>query len=95
MTHWNILLEPETDGQFTATVAELPTVKTTAISRQTALDEIKQMLSQRLSDIEVVPVSIPTVNTENPWAKFNGIFKDDPDFEEIVKEMRAERESEL
>ena len=91
MANWNILLEPETDGQFTATVAELPTVKVTANSRQTALDEIKQMLSKRLSDVEVVSVSIPT---EDPWIKFAGIFKDNPYFDEIVREMRAEREEE-
>lgn len=35
---------------------------------------------------------IQPLTSENPLMKFAGIFPDDPDFMEIIKEMRAERE---
>ena len=98
MTNWNILIEPTKDGQTTATVVELPTFHVTESNRQTALDKIQRLLSERLASAEIVSISIPSdplEKSENPWLKFGGIFKDDPDFDKIVRDMRAERESDL
>jgi len=93
MTNWNILLESVTDGQTTATVLELPAFQVTAGDRQTALDQIQQLLKQRLANAEVVPVSIPTAEDDsNPWLKFGGIFKDDPDFAAIAQSIEQERQ---
>jgi len=93
MTNWNILLESATDGQTTATVLELPAFRVTAGDRQTALDQIQQLLKQRLANAEVVPVSIPTAEDDsNPWLKFGGIFKDDPDFTAIAQSIEQERQ---
>ena len=93
MTNWNILLESATDGQTTATVLELPECQVTAGDRQTALDQIQQLLKQRLANAEVVPVSIPTAEDDsNPWLKFGGIFRSDADFEAIVRVIQRERQ---
>ncbi|MEQ8387066.1 MAG: hypothetical protein RH949_32385 [Coleofasciculus sp. A1-SPW-01] len=46
---------------------------------------------------EVVSMGRTTLNnearktTENPWSKFAGVFKDDPDFAEIAENIRSER----
>lgn len=90
MAHWNILIEPTKDGQTTATVVELPTFQVTASNRQTALDKIQQLLTERLASAEMVSISIPSEKGENPWLKFGGIFQNDPDFEEILGDIRAE-----
>ncbi|MEM9003801.1 MAG: hypothetical protein AAGE59_09785 [Cyanobacteria bacterium P01_F01_bin.86] len=92
MADLNILLEPAVDGQLTATVLEFPEFKVTANTRQLALDEIQQLLVQRLAQTEIVSVSVPTKETDNPWIKFGGIFKGDPDFEAIAQAMKVERE---
>mgnify|MGYP006285843871 CR=1 FL=1 len=93
MTNWNILLESATDGQTIATVLELPAFQVTAGDRQTALDQIQQLLKQRLANAEVVPVSIPTAEDDsNPWLKFGGIFRSDADFEAIVRVIQRERQ---
>jgi len=85
MTNWNILIESATDGQTTATVLELPNFQITAKTRQKALEKIQQLLTQRLSQAKVVPLSIPDDHSDNPWIKFGGTFKDDPDFADIAK----------
>ncbi|MEN8447820.1 MAG: hypothetical protein ABG776_22720 [Cyanobacteria bacterium J06555_13] len=95
MTNWNILVEPTKDGQTTATVVELPAFQVTASNRQTALDEIQNLLAERLANAEMVSISVPSENDESPWLKFGGVFKDDPDFEDIVRDIRAEREGHL
>ena len=92
MTNWNILLEPSTDGQTTATVLELPAFQVTANTRQLALDKIQQLLAHRLANAEVVSLSLPTLESDNPWLKFGGIFKDDPDFANIAQAIQSERE---
>jgi hypothetical protein len=92
MTNWNILLEPATNGQTTATVLELPALQVTANTRQLALDKIQQLIIQRFANAEVVTVAVPTPPTENPWLKFGGIFRDDSDFDEIAQALQAERE---
>lgn len=100
MASWNILLEPDKDGQTTATVVEMPTFNVTASTRKTALAKIQQLLTERLAHAEVVSISVPTLKpekpedplrTENPWAEFGGLFQGDQDFEGIVQTMQAER----
>lgn len=91
--NWNILLESTTNGQTTATVLELPAFQVTADTRQSALDKIRELLAQRLAHAEVVSVAVPGAEAENPWQKFGGIFKRDADFEEITRNLNAEREA--
>ena len=59
MTNWNILLEPATNGQTTATVFGLPSFKVTAKDRQTALDQIQQLIKQWLARISHHSCRIP------------------------------------
>ncbi|GAP93513.1 hypothetical protein NIES2104_00190 [Leptolyngbya sp. NIES-2104] len=62
-------------------------------TREDAIAAIQQLLSERLSTIEVLAVDLnPTQELEKPWMKFAGVFKNDPDFMAIVKALREERE---
>ena len=94
MDNWNILLERTDDGFTTATVLEVPNCQTTDETKEGAVEKIQQLLQQRLAKAEIVkiPAPIQPVVTEHPLMKFAGIFKDDPEFMEIMKEIRAERE---
>ncbi|NJO30642.1 MAG: hypothetical protein HC874_26195 [Richelia sp. SL_2_1] len=51
-------------------------------------------MQKRLANAEIVkiPVSTQPLVPENSLMKFAGIFQDDPDFLEIMQQMRAERE---
>jgi hypothetical protein len=87
----HMILETLADGQVVAWVAELPDCRVVAESRESAIAALEPLVNERMMKVEVRPFSI-TVPTEHPIAKFIGMFKDDPDFAEIVAEMRAERE---
>ena len=91
MNKWNVLLEDDADGGTTATVLELPSFQVTATTRQQALSDIQRLISQRLSKAEIVSLPVTEVKESNPWLEFGGIFKNDSDFEDIVKAMQAER----
>lgn len=93
MDNWNILLESRDDGLTYATVLEVPDCQISDETKQGAVEKVKKLLKERLAQAEIIQISAPiqSVTSENPLMKFAGIFKDDPDFLEIMSEIRAER----
>jgi hypothetical protein len=91
----NILVEKKQDGGSIASVLELPAYRVEAETRDLALAKLQRLLAEQLAAAEVVPLEIklPHEVANNPWINYAGIFKDDPDFTEIAKRLRAERES--
>jgi hypothetical protein len=91
----NILVEQKQDGGAIASVLEIPAYRVEAETRDLALVKLQTLLTEQLATAEVVPLEIklPHEAANHPWAKYAGIFKDDLDFTEIARELRAERES--
>ncbi len=93
MDNWNILLESRADGFTTATVLEVPDCQISDETKQGAVEKVQQLLHKRLAQAEIIqiPAPIQPITPENPLMKFAGIFQNDPDFMEIMEEIRAER----
>jgi len=91
----NILVEHKQDGRAIASVLEIPAYRVEAETRDLALAKLQKLLTEQLAAAEVVPLEIklPHEAAPHPWAKYAGIFKNDPDFTEIARGFRAERES--
>jgi hypothetical protein len=89
----NIVLQEKEGGGTIASFLEIPAYRVEAATREQAIDALKQLMSQQLEKSETIPLEIPVPNnsSENPWIKFSGIFKDDPDFAQIAEEIRTER----
>ncbi len=97
MDKWNILLESKDDGLTVATVLEVPDLQTTDETKQGAIEKIRQLLKQRLAKAEIVQIETPiiSVSQKNNLMKFAGIFANDPDFEDIISQIKAEREDNI
>ena len=93
MDNWNILLESRDDGITVATVLEVPNLQTTDETKQGAIEKVRELLQKRLAKAEIIKISLPKKNNENHLMKFAGIFENDSDFQEIMSEIRAEREN--
>jgi hypothetical protein len=93
--NWNILLESQDDGLTVATVLEVPNLQTTDKTKQGAIEKVRQLLQERLAKAEIIQISLPRKSRdyENSLLKFAGIFENDPDFQDIMSEIRAEREN--
>ena len=91
--NWNILLESRDDGFTVATVLEVPNLQTTDKTKQGAIEKIRQLLQERLAKAEIIQISLPKKMNNNPLMKFAGIFENDPDFQEIMSEIKTEREN--
>ncbi len=94
MDNWNILLESRSDGLTVATVLEVPNLQTTDRTKQGAIEKVRQLLQERLAKAEIIQISLSKKSSDynNSLMKFAGIFENDPDFKEIMSEIRAERE---
>ena len=92
--NWNILLENTDNGLTVATVLEVPNLQTTDKTKQGAITKVRQLLEKRLAKAEIVQISVATEShsSENALMEFAGIFKDDSDFQDIVAELKAERQ---
>lgn len=93
MDNWNILLESQDDGFTVATVLEVPNLQSIDKTKQGAIEKVRQLLQERLAKAEIIQISLPKKNNGNPLMKFAGIFEKDSDFQEIMSEIRAEREN--
>ncbi len=52
------------------------------------------VLEAELSQMKKLLSSLPQIETVDPtWMKYAGMFKDDVDFLEVMREIRAERDS--
>ena len=43
------------------------------------------------ADAEIVKMEIELPKPEHPWKKFAGMFKDDPDFDDVLADIEAFR----
>jgi hypothetical protein len=92
----HLWVETQADGEVLAWIGEWPECRVTADSRGQAITALENRLQEQMAmrSIEVLPLQLSPLVAQHPIMKFAGIFKDDPDFAEIVAEMRAERELE-
>ena len=88
---YQVLLETETNGQVTATLWGLPQCKAMGKNRDEAINNITQLISDRLNHGELVSVNIMRDKPKNNWLKFAGMYQDNPVFDEVISYMESER----
>ena len=90
-----MLLQILESGEIAASVLEFPNLRVEAATKAEAIAALDTLLSDRLKNTDIVSLelSIPiSSDSQSPWSKLFGLFKDDPDFTEISASIRAERD---
>ncbi|MBD2607126.1 hypothetical protein H6G81_21995 [Scytonema hofmannii FACHB-248] len=82
----NVIVKQGSDGRTIAIVPGLPELQVEASDKATALSQIQQRLETHLAGAEIVslPVKLPSLERKNPWLEMAGVFKDDPQFEQML-----------
>jgi hypothetical protein len=86
-----ISVEQQPNGQWLAQVLGWADCQAEAASREAAIVGIKQTLNDRLTRKDVVFIDLPTPQTEDPWMKHAGMFKDEPLFDQVLEEIATYR----
>jgi len=68
-------------------------VSVEAPTREEALAKLRQQLQKRLKNGTEL-IAMPLTTEQHPLAKFAGMFKDDPDFVEVLKIIAENRRKE-
>jgi predicted RNase H-like HicB family nuclease len=88
---YNAVVESNQGKSYRATVLGWPDCTVAGATREEALAQLREAVRRRLSEVEIVPLEIDLPENANPWVRFAGMFQDDPHFDEVVKEMEADR----
>ncbi len=88
---YDVLIEHEEYGGFTATVIGLPDCQATGTTKEEALTSLYERLTERLAKAEIVSIKIEPPKAEHPWMKFAGMYKDNPLFDEVQAYIEADR----
>ncbi|MEM9541212.1 MAG: type II toxin-antitoxin system HicB family antitoxin [Cyanobacteria bacterium P01_E01_bin.42] len=94
-SNYNVLVEYPTEGRVTASILGWPECHAEGETKEEALQQLKNVLSEQLRDREIVSLTVeldsPQPQTEHPWLQFAGMFEDNPLFEEVIQDMAAYR----
>lgn len=88
---YNVLIEQTESGNYAATVLGWSECNAEGATKEEALTKLNQVVSARLQNAEIVSLEIDNPHTENPWMKFAGMFKDDPQFDEMLEYIEQYR----
>ncbi|RCJ14649.1 hypothetical protein A6S26_11140 [Nostoc sp. ATCC 43529] len=88
---YSVLVAQEQDGRFSAVVLGLSDCKSSGKTENEALENLQQLLRKRLKNSKIVTLEIDSPQTDNPWMKVAGMYKDNPLFDEVLAEIEAER----
>jgi predicted RNase H-like HicB family nuclease len=89
---YSILIETPKTGGYKATALGLPNCQVKGATRDIALENIKQLLTTRLNQSEIVTLKISSPQSEHPWMQFAGMFQHDPQLKEVLADIQAYRE---
>lgn len=88
-----LLIETLNNGKFAASIFEFPNFRVEAKTREDAISQLQTTFLERLSHIEAISWNVPLDASAPTWMQFAGVFQDDPDFQEIMNEIRSQRTS--
>ncbi|BCL37393.1 type II toxin-antitoxin system HicB family antitoxin [Nostoc sp. MS1] len=95
--NYDVLIENQPDGRVKATLLGLPYYQSVGATEEEALNNLIQIVQQRKPEIVTLEIE-HAEEAEHPWMKFAGMFKDDPQLDEVMKhieEYRRELDAEM
>jgi predicted RNase H-like HicB family nuclease len=90
--NYAILIETPKTGGYRATALGLPNCRAKGATREIALQNVRELLTTRLSQSEIVTLTIDSPQAEHPWMQFAGMFQNDPQFEEMQADIQVYRQ---
>lgn len=88
-----VLIEQHGAEQWSAQVLGWAESRVEGMTREAALLQLTQQLAERLAKAEVVQLRLTNPHYQNPWLKLAGKYKEDPQFEEMLAYIAADRQA--
>ena len=94
---YQVLLFQNNEGEYVATVTALLGCTSHGKTEEEAIANIRKAIAELLKKAKIVTVDIPEPEIplkRNPWLETFGIFKDDPNFNEMMRKIYQKRSGE-
>lgn len=80
-----VLIEPVAGNGYRARGGEPLSLSAEGATREEALAKLRNQVQDRLRNgSELVALDVAAPTAANPWVQFAGMFKDDPDFRDVL-----------
>ncbi|MGG6269868.1 type II toxin-antitoxin system HicB family antitoxin [Leptolyngbya sp. AN03gr2] len=92
---YQVFIQHPTEQRFVASIVNVPGVKAEGQTKEQAIANVKAMLESQLATGEFVTIEVEAQQPrqdDDPWIKHQGIFADDPTFDDFLAEMAAYRQ---
>jgi hypothetical protein len=87
-----ILIEPVSGNGFRSRGGEPFALSAEGATRDEVLQKLQEQVRRQLRDgVQIAALDVTVQVAENPWVKFAGMFKDVPDFQEVIEIMAENR----
>lgn len=90
---YNVLIENSTHNQVKASVLEWEDCFVEAATKEEAINKLRQLLTNRLQNKEIISLEIELPPKQHPWMKFAGMHQNNPLFPEVLEEIENNRQS--
>ena len=85
-----VVLEALDKNRYRASVSRPFELSAEATTREATLTALKEQLDAKLKQVEVLELDVGTP-AEQPWTTLVGTWKDHPDMDEVLENMREYR----
>ena len=95
--NYQVLIKKEGSDRFSATLLGWPDCKAIGKTRSRAISNLQELVNSQLIEAEIATVELKSNLSDSPWVRFAGMFKDDPQFDEVlayIEEYRQELDAE-
>jgi hypothetical protein len=90
MTTYSVLLTKE-KNHYTGRVLALPDIVISGAEEAEVIEQIRNAISDVQANGRIVRVDVPTHATNDPWLRYAGMWKDDPNWDLFQSEIEAFR----
>ncbi|CAD0227327.1 hypothetical protein [Planktothrix agardhii] len=89
--NYDIGIKQLKNGKYQTFVLKYPSLKASGNSREKAIKKLSRRLQAFFKDTEIIQLEIEVPKTEHPWLKYAGMFKDDPQFDQVLEAIQDYR----
>src|SRR5258708_32185010 len=85
------IVERTSDGRFRAVISQPFAIESEGHTADEAVHRLRDLAVERLAAAQVIQIDIPQREGPHPWARWAGVWKDNPDFDDYVANIAEYR----
>jgi Asp-tRNA(Asn)/Glu-tRNA(Gln) amidotransferase A subunit family amidase len=92
---YDVLVTKINKKQYTAHALLFPNITATGHNERDVLEQVQRAIAELCATSRIVSVDVPTLSRDegdDPWIRFAGAWKDDPDWDMFQEEIKTFRE---